>query len=328
MDFTQVKLLILLSKLNTEHVVRVYGSMSSGKRAVRSLYKERVTVRIWFIACIFSVFSILAGAAELDLSLKDKETFPLWQGETPGAQGTAAGDIPTLQPFLPKEPTGSAIIVCPGGGYGGLANHEGPVIGEWLAKNGVTAFVLRYRLGPKYHHPIELGDAQRAIRLVRAYSEKWKLDPKRIGILGFSAGGHLASTASTHFDDGDAKAANPIDRASSRPDASILIYPVITMTEKGHAGSRNNLLGKDPAPELIELLSNEKQVTDKTPPAFLVHSTLDKGVPVENSDMYVDALKKHNIPVEYVRGELGGHGFGLKDFWDAKCIAWLRALKF
>lgn len=279
---------------------------------------------------VVGVFSVLAlGAAEQDLStLTDKQTFPLWAGETPGAKGAAAADIPTLQVFLPKEPTGSSFIICPGGGYGGLANHEGPVIGEWLAKNGVTAFVLRYRLGPKYNHPIQIGDAQRAIRQVRSHAQAWKLDPKRIGILGFSAGGHLASTASTHFDDGSDKAADPIDRVSCRPDLSILIYPVITMGPKGHGGSRNNLLGKTPAPELIELLSNEKQVTDKTPPAFLVHSTLDKGVPVENSDMYADALKKHGIPFEYVRGELGGHGFGLKDFWDAKCIAWLRANKF
>lgn len=283
-----------------------------------------------------ALMCVLASAGEppvpplpqLPGELKDKQSFQLWE-KTPGAQGDTPKDIPTLQSFLPEKPTGASIVVCPGGGYGGLANHEGPVVGEWLAKNGVTAFVLRYRLGPKYNHPIQIGDAQRAIRVVRANAEKWKLDPKRIGILGFSAGGHLASTASTHFDNGDATAADPIDKVSCRPDLSVLIYPVITMTSpKGHGGSRKNLLGADPKPELIELLSNEKQVTKDTPPAFLMHSTGDKGVPVENSDMYVEALKKNNIPHEYVRGEYGGHGFGLKPFWDEKCIAWLRSQKF
>lgn len=266
--------------------------------------------------------------AQIPAELKEKQAFQLWE-KTPDAQGEQPGDIPTLQSFLPANPTGASMVVCPGGGYGGLANHEGPVIGEWLAKNGVTAFVLRYRLGPKYHHPVQIGDAQRAIRVVRANAEKWKLDPKRIGILGFSAGGHLASTASTHFDSGDANATDPVGKASCRPDLSVLVYPVITMTApKTHAGSRKNLLGADPKPELIELLSNEKQVTKETPPAFLMHSTEDKAVPVENSDMYAEALKKNGVPYEYVRGEYGGHGFGLKPFWDEKCIAWLRALKF
>jgi acetyl esterase/lipase len=275
--------------------------------------------------CAFAQF--LPAAAQDIPTLTDQQTYTLWD-KTPGAQGDTPADIPAVQVFLPAEPTGSSFVVCPGGGYGHLANHEGPVIGAWLAKNGVTAFVLRYRLGPKYHHPIQINDAQRALRLVRANAEKWKLDPKRIGIMGFSAGGHLASTASTHFDAGKPDAEDPIDRVSSRPDLTILIYPVISMTSKGHAGSRNNLLGKDPDPALIELLSNENHVTDQTPPAFLVHSTQDKGVPVENSDMYAAALKAHNIPVEFIRGELGGHGFGLKDFWDSKCIAWLRANKF
>lgn len=270
---------------------------------------------------------VLAADPLPPAALVDKQTFNLWE-KTPGAKGETPGDIPTLQVFLPATPTGSSIVVCPGGGYGMLANHEGPVVGDWLAKNGVTAFVLRYRLGPKYNHPIQIGDAQRAIRLVRAHAEKWKLDPKRIGILGFSAGGHLASTASTHFDEGNPKAEDPIEKVGCRPDLSVLIYPVITMTEKGHAGSRKNLLGATPSPELIELLSNEKQVNAKTPPAFLMHSTGDKAVPVENSDMYVEALKKFNVPCEYVRGEHGGHGFGLKPFWDAKCIEWLRAQKF
>ncbi|MCY3024191.1 MAG: alpha/beta hydrolase, partial [Planctomycetota bacterium] len=150
----------------------------------------------------------------------------------------------------------------------------------------------------------------------------------RIGIIGFSAGGHLASTAATHADDGKPQAEDPVDRVSCRPDVQILIYPVITMGPGGHGGSKNNLLGSNAPAELVELLSNEKQVTAKTPPAFLVHSTKDNAVPVSNSDKYSEALKAAGVPYEYVRGEIGGHGFGLTKDWDAKCIAWLRAQKF
>src|SRR5687768_14053660 len=201
----------------------------------------------------------LAGAAELT----DKQWINLWPGDAPGQKGKEDKDVPGVRVFLadPAKSTGASFVVCPGGGYGGLAEHEKDVVGQWFAKNGVTAFVLRYRLGPKYNHPIELGDAQRAIRLVRANSEQWKLDPKKIGILGFSAGGHLAATASVHFTAGDANGPDPVEHVSSRPDLSILIYPVITMGDGGHAGSRKNLLGDKPSPELIDLLSAEKQVT-------------------------------------------------------------------
>ncbi|HYG78697.1 MAG TPA: alpha/beta hydrolase [Planctomycetota bacterium] len=271
--------------------------------------------------------TVTLAAAE---ALENKKTMKLWPDKAPGALGDSPADTPTLQVFLPAEgtATGSAMIVCPGGGYGGLAGHEGPTIGEWFAKNGITAFVLRYRLGPKYNHPIELGDAQRAIRFVRAQAADWKLDPNRIGILGFSAGGHLASTAATHYDEGKPDAADPIDKVSCRPNAQILIYPVVTMGPGTHAGSKSNLLGKNPSQELIDLLSNEKHVNDKTPPAFVVHSTKDTVVPVSNSDNYVEALKKAGVPHEYIRGEFGNHGFGLNAVWDAKCIAWLRGLKF
>jgi acetyl esterase/lipase len=205
------------------------------------------------------------------------------------------------------------------------------VVGEWLAKNGVTAFVLRYRVGTKgYHHPIEMGDASRAIRCVRAHAAEWKLDPQRIGILGFSAGGHLASTVATHWDEGNSEAQDPVDKVSSRPDVQILIYPVITMGPGGHAGSRANLFGKERAndKDLIELLSNEKHVNAKTPPAFLVHGIDDKTVAVSNSDDYAAALKKAGVEVEYVRPEKGPHGFGLKEFWTTPCVAWLRKLRF
>lgn len=269
-------------------------------------------------------FGILAGEKPVD-----KPFTNLWPGKAPGALGEKSEDIPALQIYLPKEGTGTgaSIVVCPGGGYGGRAKHESGVVAEWLAQNGIAGFVLRYRVAP-YKHPVELGDAQRAIRYVRAHAADWKLDPKRIGILGFSAGGHLASSAATHYTDGDPKSEDPVERVSSRPDVQVLVYPVITMGTVTHGGSRNNLLGKDPAPELIELLSNEKQVNEKTPPAFLMHSVADKAVPVANSDQYVEALKKAGVPHEFVRGELGPHGVGLKDTWTPQCIEWLRKQKF
>ena len=187
----------------------------------------------------------------------------LWPDGAPGAVGKDAVDIPTLTPFLPlkEKATGAAIIVCPGGGYSHLADHEGGPVAQWLNSIGITAFVLKYRLGPRYHHPAPLQDAARAIRLVRARAAEWKINPERIGILGFSAGGHVASTLATHFDSGKPDANDPIERASSRPSLAILIYPVITMGDKTHAGSKKSLLGDNPSPQLISLLSNEEQVT-------------------------------------------------------------------
>lgn len=266
-------------------------------------------------------------------ALENKATFNLWEGKAPGAMGDKPEDTPVIQAFLPEEGkgTGASIVVCPGGGYGGLAGHEAGVVGEWLAKNGINGFVLRYRLGSKgYHHPVEMNDASRAIRFVRSHAANWKLDANRIGILGFSAGGHLASTIATHWDNGNAKAEDPIDRVSSRPDVQILVYPVVTMGPTGHAGSRINLLGKDKADdkELIELLSNEKHVNAQTPPAFVVHGIDDTVVPVSNSDNYVAALKQAGVEVQYVKVDHGQHGFGLKDFWTKPCIEWLRKLKF
>ena len=283
------------------------------------------------VVAVVAVFFFASVAPGAEAGADGKGFIPLWESQAPGAKGNSPDDLPAIQPYFPEKPTGSAIVVCPGGGYGGLAPHEAGVVGEWLAKNGVTAFVLRYRLGSKgYHHPIELGDGARAIRYARAHASEFKIDPKRIGILGFSAGGHLASTISTHWDEGKADATDPIDRVSSRPDVQILIYPVITMGPTGHAGSRVNLLGKERAndAELIELLSNEKHVNAQTPPAFLVHGIDDKAVPVSNSDDYAAALKKAGVEVEYVRVDHGPHGFGLKDFWTGKCVEWLRKMKF
>ena len=258
---------------------------------------------------------------------------PVWPGTPPLAQGSDPGkDIPTLTVYAPPagKATGAAIVVLPGGAYSHLSDREGKPTSQWLAQNGITAFLLKYRLGPKYHHPAELMDAQRAIRDVRANAAQWNVDPHRVGILGYSAGGHLASTAATHFTAGDPQAADPVERVSSRPDLQILIYPVITLSDEPnvHHGSRLALLGPNPSKDLEVYLSSDQQVTADTPPCFLVHSTADHGVPVANSDLYAAALMKDNVPLVYLRANYGGHGFGLTDAWAPQCIAWLRTQKF
>ena len=258
----------------------------------------------------------------------------LWPGGAPGAQGDQDSDKPAITPYLVPEGrgTGTAVVVCPGGGYGALAmDHEGDQVARWLNSIGVAAFVLRYRLGPKYHHPIELGDAQRAIRTVRAKATEFRVMPDRIGIMGFSAGGHLASTAGTHFDSGNAGAPDPIDRVSSRPDFLILGYPVISFTTPyTHRGSLRNLLGDNPDSKLVESLSNELQVTAQTPPTFLFHTNADTGVPAENSVLFYMALRKAGVPAEMHIYELGPHGVGLAptdealSTWPARLADWLR----
>ena len=262
------------------------------------------------------------------------EPINLWSSSAPGALGTEPDDIPTLTPFFPSSPNGAAVIICPGGGYTRLADHEGRPVAEWLNSIGITAFVLKYRHGPRYHHPTPLLDASRAIRLVRSRAKEFRLDPKRIGILGFSAGGHLASTSGTHFDSGKAGASDPIERESSRPDVLILIYPVITMGPLTHAGSKKQLLGDNPTPEMVKLLSNEEQVTKDTPPTFLVHTTTDAAVPVENSLQFVAALRKAGVSFELHVYERGRHGFGMGGndpiltTWPARCADWLHLQGF
>jgi len=257
----------------------------------------------------------------------------LWPGGAPGAQGGEDIDKPTLAayPVPAGRGTGTAVIVCPGGGYQGLSmDKEGDQIARWLNSLGVTSFVLKYRLGPKYHHPVELGDAQRAIRTVRSKAAEYRIMPDRIGIMGFSAGGHLASTAGTHFDAGDSGAADPIDKLSSRPDFLVLCYPVISFTNYPHQGSRRNLLGENADPKLVENLSNEMQVTAQTPPTFLFHTTTDATVPVENSVMFYSALRKAGVPAELHIYERGPHGVGLAQTdealssWPARLADWLR----
>ncbi len=266
------------------------------------------------------------------------EAIPLWPGGAPGALGTSDKDIPTLTPFLPElgKATGMAIVICPGGGYGGLAPHEGAGYAEWLAANGIAGIVLKYRLGSSgYRHPIMLGDAARALRLTRAKAGEWKIDPRRVGIMGSSAGGHLASTLVTHFEAGMPGAPDPVERESSRPDFGILCYPVITMGANTHAGSKKHLLGDNPAPELVELLSNEKQVTKDTPPCFLWHTGEDAGVKVENSLDFAAALRRAGVPFDLHVFEKGPHGIGLSPGkngvaaddvhpWAKDLLFWLR----
>jgi acetyl esterase/lipase len=230
----------------------------------------------------------------------------------------------------------AAVVVCPGGGYEVLASdHEGRMVAEWLNSLGVSAFVLQYRLGPRYRHPVPLQDVQRALRTVRARAGEWGVDPRRIGVLGFSAGGHLASTAETHFDDGRADAADPMERVSSRPDFAVLCYPVISLvTSAVHAGSRSALLGENPDPKIVDSLSSELQVTPRTPPTFLWHTDDDEAVPVENSVLFFEAMKKAKVPGELHVFAHGKHGAGLApndpalSQWPHLCALWMEGMGF
>ncbi len=289
-----------------------------------------------------SLFALIAAAfvAVSAAAQTQSEAFPLWKDGAPGAKGTEAKDIPTLTPFLPDpaKATGAAIVVCPGGGYGGLADHEGSVYAKWLNANGVAAFVLKYRLGSAgYRHPVMLQDAARALRIARSRAEEWRIDPKRIGIIGSSAGGHLASTLMTHWDEGRADSTDPIERVSSRPDLGILCYPVISMGANTHAGSKKNLLGENPSPELVTLLSSELQVKSNTPPAFVWHTFEDKGVKIENAISFAQALNKVSVPFELHTYQKGPHGIGLGSHdgdpaklhpWTTSCLNWLRLQGF
>ncbi|MCW5555872.1 MAG: alpha/beta hydrolase [Verrucomicrobiae bacterium] len=289
--------------------------------------------RILQLVSLFS-FVALVGA-------QNHSPFPLWPEGAPGALGTEDKDIPTLTPFLPtpENATGAAIVICPGGGYGGLADHEGSHYARWLNEQGIAGFVLKYRLGSGgYRHPAMLQDAARAVRTVRAQAAEWKLDPKRVGIMGSSAGGHLASTLLTHFDTGNADAADLIERQSSRPDLGVLCYPVISLTSPfTHQGSKRNLLGPDPSPDLARKLSSELQVTKDTPPCFVWHTWEDKGVPIENSLSFAEALQKSGVPFDLHIYERGPHGIGLgtrqygqgeRHPWTRDCEYWLKQRGF
>jgi len=291
-------------------------------------------------------FGVLFSAVPTHARAADPEVIPLWPHGAPGALGKEPADIPTLTIFRPDpaKATGAAVVICPGGGYGFLAvEHEGSEVATWLNSLGIAGVMLKYRLAPKYHHPAMINDANRAIRTVRAKAEEWHLDPHKIAILGFSAGGHLASTAGTHYDLGKPDAEDPIERVSSRPDRMILVYPVIAIaTPFGHTGSRDNLLGKNPSKELLASLSNETQVTKDTPPTFLAHTNSDAAVPAENSLLFALELRKNKVPVELHLFEKGQHGLGLGTGWEkghiapepafqawpGLCATWLRGQGF
>ena len=256
----------------------------------------------------------------------------IWGGKAPVGDGKFQEAEVLITVHRPAKANGAACVICPGGGYGGLVTGaEGHGIADWLGKHGVTGVVLEYRL-PAGRTFVPLMDAQRAIRTVRSRAKEWGVDPARIGIIGFSAGGHLASTAGTHFDNGDPKSTDPIERVSCRPDFAILIYPVITMGDKTHQGSKRNLLGAAPTPELVELFSNEKQITEKTPPTFLAHAKDDGAVVPENSQMFYAALQAHKVPGKYLELPSGGHGLNgyqgpMWDAWQEQSLAWLGELK-
>jgi acetyl esterase/lipase len=266
--------------------------------------------------------------------LVDGQTISLWTGAAPGALGSDEGDVPALMVYLPRTMAAStpAVIVCPGGSYTRLAsNHEGRQVASYLNSLGIAAFVLRYRLGPRYHHPVELGDAQRAIRTLRFRAPGWRLDPARIGIMGFSAGGHLAMSASTIFDSGDPKAADAVDRVGSRPDFAVLAYPVISMTAPWtHQGSKRNLLGDAPDADLAKRLSGELAVTKDTPQTFIFQTNEDTVVPADNSLHYFLALRQAGVPAELHVFEKGAHGVGLANDnaalspWSGLLATWLR----
>lgn len=291
---------------------------------------------------LFSSFLGIVLLLPVSLSAQEKEVILLWPDGAPGAQGTEDKDKPALTVYpAPKDKnTGAAVVICPGGGYVNLAwEKEGTKFAEYFNSFGVNAFVLKYRLSTwnvrGYSYPAQFNDATRAMRLVRANAKTWRIDPARIGIMGFSAGGHLASTIATHYDDGDVDAHDPIERVSSRPSFAILGYPVISFTtEYSHRFSRKVLLGEDPDMELIEKFSNELQVNTMTPPTFLVHADNDGGVPPENSVLYYMALRDAGVPAELHIFGHGKHGFGLAEddkelsIWPTLLKNWLQKNNF
>ena len=281
--------------------------------------------------------------------LKAQSVVKLWPKGTPGEvvspkpEETFDGrrvryvSEPTLTVYLPskEQNTGVAVVICPGGGYGIEAmDHEGYDVADFLQSHGIAGIVLKYRL-PYGHSELPLQDAQQAMRMVRFHAEEWRIDPTKVGIAGFSAGGHLASTLSTHFDSGKKDAEDTIDRLSSRPDFSILLYPVVTFKEEwGHMGSRENLIGKTNDWRIIERFCNELQVTSQTPPAFIALADDDTAVKPRNSIEYYLALKREGIPAELHIFKEGGHGFGMHktgkahDQWPLMVVEWMKAMKY
>lgn len=287
---------------------------------------------------------MLLATLILAAAVQPPPTIPIWPEGVPGAIAGATPEVvendrisnvhvPTLTVYpAPKDlATGTAVIVCPGGGYGRLAAaHEGTAVAEWLNSIGVSAFILKYRL-KEYGHPAPLRDVLRAVRLVRSRAAEWGVDPAKIGVAGFSAGGHLASTSGTLFDSPEGKTGAELDSVSARPDFLVLVYPVITTKPpSAHMGSRENLIGKTPSPDLVDRLSTDLQVTPATPPAFLVHGGTDTAVPAENSVLFYLALRRAGVPTELHLYQDGPHGIGLApghgpmSDWPARCAEWMR----
>lgn len=266
------------------------------------------------------------------IDVADKMALALWPEGAPYALGNEREDQPVLVPyFAANQGVGkqAAVIVFPGGGYSNRADHEGEPIAQWLNALGITAFVLEYRVAP-YGHPVQQTDGQRALRYVRSRAEEWNLDPGKLGVIGFSAGGHLASTVGTRFDNGNSDAADFVERFGCRPDFLMLCYPVISMGPCTHEGSRRLLLGEQPGEELIALLSNERQVTEDTPPTFLWHTADDSAVPVDNALLFAGALQRNKVPFELHVFQSGRHGLGLAAdhpeayVWPELCARWLK----
>jgi len=294
-------------------------------------YKNKIQTRL--SAKILLVLFFIGTVSNAQTSFVEL----VWPNGAPGAKGDAPGDKPSLTYFLPQKDksAGTAVLICPGGGYGFLAaDYEGDDVARWFNSFGVTGIVLRYRhrhSGAGYQYPASLNDARRALSVIRSRAGELNIDPDKIGVLGFSAGGHLAASLGTHYDTGEINSTDPIERISCRPDFMILIYPVISMNDPfTHKGSRENLLGEDPDQKLVDLMSNELQVNSRTPPAFLVHATEDSTVPVENSIMFYSALRKAGVPAEIHIYLKGGHGFGMGSgkgevsTWPVLCQNWMR----
>ena len=293
--------------------------------------------------CLFAtiILFIIGLALPLSAQTPSRQVKPtptehvaLWHGKAPVGEGKFEDCDLELEVFLPPadKATGTAIVLCPGGGYiRHVTDREGYPIAQWLNEHGIATVILEYRL-PRLRHQVPLLDAQRAIRLTRTNAAAWRINPCRIGILGFSAGGHVASTAATHFDSGAGDSSDPIERLSCRPDFAWLVYPVVTMGKYTNTGSRVELLGPDPKPELVRLYSNETQVTADTPPTFLAHAIDDKPVPPENSRQFVAAMKAQRVAVELLELPSGGHGLNgckgpLWEQWKAAALKWLAGQK-
>jgi len=297
----------------------------------------RSLIRLAIRACALLVASSFFAMSQTSTPAPSSSPnpIPLWPNGAPGALGNKLQDIPTITPYpaIPAVENAPALVIFPGGGYAMLSDHEGAGYAEFFRRHGFNCYVVKYRLGTSgYHHPAMMEDGLRSVRIVRAHAAEWKVDASRVGIIGSSAGGHLASTVATHFDAGKPDAADPIERESSRPDFAILCYPVITMGIETHGGSKKNLLGDHPTPELVNALSSEKHVTKHTPPCFIWTTGEDVVVPPINSILFGEALIKAGVPFDLHIYEKGGHGMGLgKNLppgehhpWVDDCLYWLK----